>query len=80
MLHWILAPRIARIAQIAQIAQIAVEQQKTELPQAEPRHMRRRTQTTREMAGWMAGWRTYDQGTCHALGWLAGWGASWLAG
>ena len=34
----------------------------------------------RELAGWLAGWRNYDQGTCHALGWLAGWLRGWLAG
>ena len=35
--------------------------------------------TTRELAGWLAGWRNYDEGACPALCWLAGWGAGWLA-
>ncbi len=34
---------------------------------------------TRELAGWLAGWRNYDEGACPALCWLAGWGAGWLA-
>ena len=40
--------------------------------------------TTRELAGWRAGWRTYVRPgnlSCAWLaGWLAGWGAGWLAG
>ena len=35
--------------------------------------------TTRDLAGWLAGWRNYDEGACPALCWLAGWGAGWLA-
>ena len=45
----------------------------------QPMHPQSELRPGSRLAGWLAGWWNYDQGTYHALGWLAGWLAGGLA-